>query len=793
MDIKGLTIKKPKLNSKDNGDTLSKAVKMHNMHKETFDEAWQRVLNMKNTDVVTEKLLKVKEAMEAGEIERSSDKYNRKFSKSEALEYYEEINRKEMDKVLQDMVDNTPDNYHLVQTEKALNRVVDIVSKEEEIVFDVETTGTDVTKDYIVGHVLSAIEHNLHFYIPTKHKTDKKQLDNDLVNRVLKPVYENDAIAKVAHNFKFDYKMLEREGITVDGRIWDTQEAMKLLNENEKSYALKPLVDKYLKIPSKTYGELFGQVGFDTIDLDTALAYASKDGEVTHLLKEFQIKHLKKMPSLYNYVVDVEMPLIKIVAEMEQVGFPLDTEYAEEYAEVLRKETKESWDLVQEELTTAYNRAVKRMYNSELPQKGDIVVVTKNGKGVRSEVIKEEGDTILIRSIDKEYGQFPVEQGLLDTYAKDLKIEKKKPIELKEEINLNSPQQLKLAIESLIGKEIQDTNADNTLKPLAKEYPLINELLAYREKERLLSNYFDSLPKLVNPDTGRVHSQLNQNGAKTGRLSAGGGGTFNIQNIPPEARPMFLAPEGYIIAGADFSAQEVRIIASESQEKVLLDAFKHDRDPYATLASKFFNKPYEECYKNDDGSDTKEREMMKVVLLSSMYGASKYGLSGSLGITIDEAEDFRRNFFNTYKNIDKFIKRTQNFVRRNGFVWIGDEERKRRLPIARSNNPMHEGEKRRALRQGPNARIQGLASIQTKRTMIELDKVCKERGWSLFYTIHDEIAVLMPEDATKEDIDKFEEIMTQTYLLDGVENKADVEIQKVWSQSKTPEEWFKEA
>src|SRR5690625_7641820 len=105
---------------------------------------------------------------------------------------------------------------------------------------------------------------------------------------------------------------------------------------------------------------------------------------------------------------------------------------------------------------------------------------------------------------------------------------------------------------------------------------------------------------------------------------------------------MFVAPEGHYIVNADFAAQEVRIIASLSQEGVLLDAFARGVDAYATLASRFFNKPYEERYKLPNGDDTPERSQMQVVLLSSMCGATNCGLSKTLGISVDEAEEFRQ-------------------------------------------------------------------------------------------------------------------------------------------------------
>src|SRR5699024_6625834 len=256
--------------------------------------------------------------------------------------------------------------------------------------------------------------------------------------------------------------------------------------------------------------------------------------------------------------------------------------------------------------------------------------------------------------------------------------------------------------------------------------------------------------------SGKLHASYHQNGTKTGRFSSS---NPNLQNQSPEARKMFVAPKGKLIVNADFSAQEVRMIASESHEDVLLRAFAEGKDAYASLASEFFNKPYEECYKLPDGSDTEERKRMKVVLLMSMYGASKYGLAQALDISPEEADKFLKDFFKKYRKIDAFIKESQKFANKNGFVWIGDKQRKRRLPEARGNMRQYDPKRNRAMRQGPNARIQGLASIQTKMTMLELDKLCKRKGWALFFTIHDEVGLLVDEGITKEDIEELDAIM----------------------------------
>src|SRR5699024_4487891 len=207
---------------------------------------------------------------------------------------------------------------------------------------------------------------------------------------------------------------------------------------------------------------------------------------------------------------------------------------------------------------------------------------------------------LIDREFAKEYGE-ELRKEAEESYAK--------VVEGLGDINLNSPAQLKTAIEEHIGKPIENTDAKQTLKPLSKEYPIIAELRNYREKNKLLSTYIDALPKLIREASGRLHTNHKQKGTKTGRISCNG---TTLHKIPPESRGMFVAPNGQYIVNADFSAQEVRIIASLSKEDVLLKAFAEGMDAYASLASEFFGKPYEECYKLPNGDDTPERKKMKV-------------------------------------------------------------------------------------------------------------------------------------------------------------------------------------
>lgn len=440
---------KIKLNLDNDNTTNLKACaqkKIDTCTSETLDEAFERVLSAKSiSNLDRKRILAVKKALLNGDITRESKavEKGRKITKAEVMRLHIVVELQHRQRILDEMKRNIPKNYVLVQTEEALNSAVEDLLSSDIIVFDVETTGTDIWSDKIVGHVLSSVKSDTHYYIPIKHQTDEKQLNHDVVRDALKRVYENESM-KIAHNLKFDYHILLNEGIEVKGSLWDTMEAMRLLNENEDSFALKNLATKYLKIPSLTYQQLFGQRGFQEVsDLLIATAYASKDGDITYKLYEFQKRVLsEKFPSIYKYAIDVEMPLLRVVIEMERNGFVIDLEYAKQYEQEIQADIDET------------EKRIKLVL-------GDI--------------------------------------------------------------NLNSPAQLKPAIEKHIGRKLVNTDAKKTLKPLSKDYVVIKDILHYKEQTKLLGTYVSKLPQLISKKTGRLMATYNQNGAKTGRFSSSGG------------------------------------------------------------------------------------------------------------------------------------------------------------------------------------------------------------------------------------------------------------------------------
>ena len=701
---------------------------------ESLDQAVKRILSGANVSPTDKaRVLKVKKALEDGSIKREEKAYSKagvlkKLTMAEVKRLNTELEDEEARQTLIQMKKDIPDNYVLVNSQDKLSEVVESVNGEMDIPIDVETTGTDTEKDYIVGYVISSVTKDIHYYIPTKHDTDEVQLQHEVVTSTLKDILESPKALYIGHNVSFDLEMLLKEGIKVRGRLWDTQTGMILLNENEESYALKNLATKYLRIPSKTYGQLFGNKGFHEVDdLLLATAYAAKDDDLTYRLYKFQKAQLQeRFPSIWEYAVNVEMPLIYAVLEMERNGFNIDTKYAEKYGEELNSEKEE----------------------------------------VAARITEVLG-----------------------------------------EINLNSPAQLKPALESHTGKTLSNTNA-KTLKKLSNDFEVVSDILRYKEITKLYGTYIDKLPKAIDESTGKLYGSYSPNGAKTGRFSSGGA-SGNMQNLPEEARPLFTSSPGKVIVGADFSAQEIRAVAYLSGEPVLIEAFKKGLDSYAMMASNFYDRPYEEVYKNPDGSDTKERKEMKVVWLATLYGMSNFSLAEMLGVSKEEADALQTELFNSMPKLKQWIEETKEFAQRTGYVWMDKKQRKRRLPEAtkqreyipygKYNDPEYEEQKKinsgisRALRQAPNAVVQGSSAIQTKVTMLALQELCNSRdGWNLWSQIHDECLLEIPEDFTEADIADIERVMVETYPWgDSVENATDIEIQTRWGEGMTPEDWFR--
>jgi DNA polymerase I len=352
------------------------------------------------------------------------------------------------------------------------------------------------------------------------------------------------------------------------------------------------------------------------------------------------------------------------------------------------------------------------------------------------------------------------------------------------DINLDSPKQLLPALNKA------GVGVDSTAKKELKKHkhnPVVKQLLEYREKHKLNKDFISRLRDFVQPD-GKIHGSFKSNGARTGRFSSS---APNLQQIPPHARRIYRVDDDSLILGLDFSAQEPRMLTHYTQEPVLIENYKNGRDLYATLGSEFYGLPYEDCFKNPDGSDTKIRKEFKVVVLAIMYGMGGKSLGESLGISTSQATAMINTFYEKFPKVAQFVKQNTIEACRQGYVEmkINGVSRKRRLPFFRGKNPARAYDT-----YSTNAKIQGTSAIQTKLCMIEGHKLCKElstdtRNFSLLACVHDELLFKVPKDVTSDEVAMFEAIMTDTVKLNNIPSGTDGELGNCWGRL-TPVKFF---
>ncbi len=275
---------------------------------------------------------------------------------------------------------------------------------------------------------------------------------------------------------------------------------------------------------------------------------------------------------------------------------------------------------------------------------------------------------------------------------------------------------------------------------LADAHPIVPAILEWREVSKLLSTYVDALPKLIDRDTGRIHTTLSQTIAATGRLSSSHPNLQNIQVRRAEGRAIrkaFVAGEGYeVLLVADYSQIELRILAHLSGDDGLLSAFASGEDIHATTAAKVFEVPL-------DAVDGGLRDRAKAVNYGLAYGLTAYGLAQQLGIAADEAQAIVDAYFARFPGVRSFLDDAVAGATRDGYTttMFG---RRRYLPDLRSDD---RNRRQMAERMALNAPIQGTAADVIKLAMIDLARALDESdlGARLLLQVHDEVILEVPD------------------------------------------------
>jgi len=316
------------------------------------------------------------------------------------------------------------------------------------------------------------------------------------------------------------------------------------------------------------------------------------------------------------------------------------------------------------------------------------------------------------------------------------------------EFNVGSPKQLgdvlfnrmNLPKPVKYGKGRTISTAVDVLEELAENHPIARMVLDYRQLTKLKSTYVDTLPALINPATGRVHTTFGQTGTATGRLSSA---NPNLQNIPIRTelgrgiRAAFIAEPGNVLLTADYSQIELRLLAHFSRDPLLVEAYRRGDDIHTLTASQVFRVP--PLMVTPD-----HRRQAKVVNFGIVYGLSAFGLSQQLGIEPGEAKQFIAQYFEKYAGVRAFIDKTLEEARREMRVktLFG---RVRPIPDINSKNANQRGF---AERTAVNTPLQGTAADLIKIAMIRIDAALREHGLKSRMTlqVHDELVFEVPEN-----------------------------------------------
>ncbi len=312
--------------------------------------------------------------------------------------------------------------------------------------------------------------------------------------------------------------------------------------------------------------------------------------------------------------------------------------------------------------------------------------------------------------------------------------------------NLGSPKQIGDILFGRLGLPVKKRTAsgapstdEDVLQELAADFPLPARILEHRSLAKLKGTYTDKLPLMVNPATGRVHTNYAQAVAVTGRLASN---EPNLQNIPIRTaegrriREAFIAPPGHLIMSADYSQIELRIMAHISEDPGLLKAFAEGLDVHKATASEVFGVPVDQV-------SSEQRRYAKVINFGLIYGMGAFGLASNLGIEQKAARDYIDRYFQRFAGVRRYMDETKALAKERGWVETAFGRRLWLPEINSGNGPRRSGAERQAI----NAPMQGTAADLIKLAMIAVQRALDEQGRAtrMVMQVHDELVLEVPD------------------------------------------------
>ena len=488
---------------------------------------------------------------------------------------------------------------------------------------------------------------------------------------------------------------------------------------------------------------------------DTMVAHYLINPDMRHNLDTLSESYLNYSPISIESLIGKKG---KNQISMRDVSIDKITDYASEDADI----TLQLKSIFDKEIEV--NNLGKIFYDIEIPM---INVLSE----METEGIKI--DISYLEKLDKEFEE-------------DLEKLKKEIFKKSgEEFNLNSPKQLgeilfdklKLVSKPKKTKTGQYSTSEEVLSSLANDHKIIEDILEWRSLDKLQNTYVKSLPNEVSSLTNRVHSSFNQTVTTTGRLSSN---NPNLQNIPirtangQKIRRAFV-PRGidYILMAADYSQIELRVIASISNEKNMIDAFVNNQDIHTMTASKIYNVDPENVTREQRGN-------AKTVNFGIIYGVSAFGLSQQTDLNRSESKVMIDNYFLNYPGLKKYMSDQIDFARNNGYVETIMGRRRYLQNINSQNNMLRSSSERNAI----NAPIQGSAADIIKIAMININSELKKQSLKskMLLQVHDELVF----DVHKSEKDQIKDIVKTTMesaVKLKVPLKIDLEFGKNWLEA----------
>lgn len=602
------------------------------------------------------------------------------------------------------------------------------------IFLDTETSDLD---PYTSELLLLQIAHEDEIYVLHVGNVGKVFL-----TKIVKRINESELVC-VGHNIKFDIKILKVNTNVMIKKVFDTMVAESVLNAGigEKLYSLSSLVNRYCGalLDKETRRDFIGKTQKDSFS-EQQITYSAYD--VLYLKDIYTSQNTKAVEENLQKTMELEMQLLPVVANMELHGIHLD---------------KEHWNKL-----TASARIQLRQFEIEVK---DLIIDSINISKYKNAL--ELADALCIREPAKTKKARAVLETIIDPGTALGWV--------KANFNVGSHKQLLTAL-NLAGIKTPNTN-EKTLNKLKKNV-IVDSILGYREFEKQVSTYGDNIIDLINPITGRIHTEYFQMGTQTGRFSSV---KPNMQNLPRKGgyREGFIARPGYSLISMDYSQQEYRLAGALSNDPKIIKAYVDGWDMHTATAASRFKKDLKDV-------TVDERNYGKTMNFAVLYGTSEYGIMRNFSISKEDALGMLSDFFSGYERLAAFKNTAEEFIIKLGYS-VTPRGRKRFFKPKPVFATPRELEKFYAQikREGFNHIIQGGGADVTKLAMVLMDKhnLFGDK-FSLILQVHDEIVAEVEDSIIKEAVEFMKKHMLDAFqpLLGEISAQVDWKVGKRWGK-----------